>query len=90
MRSTSLRLAGEPCEYCDGKLADVVIADVFRVRGRVIVLEGVPVAVCAKCGEKYYPGGVLRRVERVANQIARGRQGRLAHVVAYRRRRTAT
>jgi len=83
MRSKALRLAGEPCEYCDGRLADVVIADVFRVGGRVIVLDGVPIAVCAKCGRKYYPAGVLKRLERVAKQAARGRSGRPAHLIRY-------
>jgi YgiT-type zinc finger domain-containing protein len=90
MKSTKNSLKGEACEYCDGTLTDVVLTETFRVRGRLIVVEDVPVGMCTTCGEKYFPAVVLKRVEAMASRTCSGSRIPRAPVFPYRRRRTAT
>ena len=90
MKSTKNSLKAEACEYCDGLLTDVTLTETFRIRGRLIVVEDVPIGMCTTCGEKYFPAAVLKRVEALASQAGPGSRIPRAPVFPYRRRKTAT
>ena len=90
MKSKKDSLKGEACAYCDGILTDVTLTESFRVRGRLIVVEGLPLGLCTSCGEKYFPAIVLKRVEAMARITGPRAQVPRAPVLPYRRRRTAT
>ena len=54
------------CEYCDGKVRDRKVRVDHRWKGLLIVVEKVPVGVCTRCGERYYPAPVLRQLDLIA------------------------
>ena len=62
---------GYQCEWCSGVVrAKTLAREVFRHARGFVILEEVPVGVCDRCGRKYYPATVLRRVEEIAlNQV---------------------
>ena len=56
----------EKCEYCDGTITDRIIRVPFHYRGSTIFIDNVPVRVCNKCGEIYFPAKVYKRLENIA------------------------
>ncbi len=57
----------DKCEYCGGNVRERRVTVDLRVKGKLYVFENVPVGVCQKCGERYYRGPVLERLEELAN-----------------------
>ena len=58
---------GDPCEYCDAELsAHERLVTVYRHRrGRHFIFTRVPARICARCGERYFAAGVMRRMDRL-------------------------
>lgn len=56
----------DPCEYCGGTVRIRRVIVDLRRRARLSVFHNVPVGVCAKCGERYFPGRVLERLDEIA------------------------
>lgn len=56
----------ETCEYCEGKLVQKTVTLTHRWKGKLVVIEGVPVSVCQLCGERYFHARVMKEVERIA------------------------
>ena len=60
---------GYKCEWCDGLVHEKLLArEVFRHARGYVILEDLAAGVCNKCGHKYYPAQVLKRVEEIALQ----------------------
>ena len=57
----------DKCDYCDGNVREKRVTVDLRVKGKLFVFDNVPVGVCQKCGERYYRGPVLERLEGLAN-----------------------
>jgi YgiT-type zinc finger domain-containing protein len=66
----------DSCEYCGGQVAEKKIQVDHRWKGHLIVVEKVPVGICARCGERYYDGTVLRRL----NLMAQGKVASVGHI----------
>lgn len=64
------------CEYCGGKVREHKVRVDHRWKGLLIVVEKVPVGVCAACGERYYSATVMRQLDR----IAQGRVGSVREI----------
>ena len=59
---------GYQCEYCDGTVeARRVEREAFKHKNGFVILEGVTIGVCNKCGNRYYTADVLRAVQDVAS-----------------------
>ena len=56
----------DKCEYCSGLIKEQKVRVDHRWKGQLIVVEKVPVGVCAQCGERYYSGPVLRQLDLIA------------------------
>ena len=56
----------DPCEYCGGTVRSRKVTVDLRRHDRLCTFQNVPVGVCAKCGERYYPGRVLERLDEIA------------------------
>lgn len=56
----------EMCEYCEGKLIHKTVTITHRWKGKLVVIEGVPVSVCQLCGERYFAARVIKEIERIA------------------------
>lgn len=57
----------DACEYCGGTVRAKRVTVDFRRKNDLFVFYNVPIGVCAKCGERYYPGPVLERLDEVAS-----------------------
>ncbi|MHC9540437.1 MAG: YgiT-type zinc finger protein [Vulcanimicrobiota bacterium] len=51
------------CFQCNSALSDELTAIKRTVNGEVFLIEDVPVQVCRKCGERYYDGPVMEKIE---------------------------
>ncbi|HXM48128.1 MAG TPA: YgiT-type zinc finger protein [Pyrinomonadaceae bacterium] len=56
----------DPCEFCDGFVEETVTRVPFHYRREIIYVDNVPVRVCKKCGELYFPAAVYKRLEKIA------------------------
>lgn len=67
--------AFQACEDCGGNVQRRKVTIDLRRGDRLYVFLHVPIGVCAKCGERYYPGPVLERIEEVIEHgLAKGRK----------------
>lgn len=57
----------DKCAYCGGNLREKRVTVDMRFKGKLFVFDNVPVGVCQKCGERYYRGSVLERLEELAS-----------------------
>ena len=56
----------DACETCGGRVRERRVTIDLRRGQRLYVFYRVPIGVCTKCGERYYPGLVLERLDQLA------------------------
>ena len=61
----------DPCEYCGGGVRLRRVTVDLRCAERLTVFRNVPVGVCGKCGERFYPGPVLEQLHEIARHALR-------------------
>ena len=54
------------CEYCGGTVRERTITVDLRRGDQLTIFQNVPVGVCSKCGERYYPGRTLEALDDLA------------------------
>jgi YgiT-type zinc finger domain-containing protein len=54
------------CESCGGVVRARKLTVDLRRGEKLYVVYNVPVGVCTRCGERYYPGLVLERLDELA------------------------
>ena len=54
------------CQYCAGRVRGRKVTVDLRRGERLFVFRNVPVGVCSKCGERYYPGRTLEHLDEIA------------------------
>ena len=61
------------CYFCGGGLVERVIELEYRMKGRLYIIERVPVGICQQCGEKYFTAQVSEVIARIveAKEIKR-------------------
>ncbi len=53
------------CNFCGNKnFAKKKVQYIYRHEGKFLVVNNVPCEECTYCGERYYEGPVLERIER--------------------------
>lgn len=58
---------GYACEHCDGTVRPKKVArEAFKHKKGFIILEGIVVGVCDKCGARYYSAEILHAVHDIA------------------------
>lgn len=62
----------DACEICGGVVRTRLVTVDLRRRGKLYVFYRVPVGVCVKCGERYYPGPLLERLDEMAEHGMNG------------------
>ena len=66
-KSTTESSYGYACEHCDGIVRPKKVArEAFKHKKGFIILEGIVVGVCDKCGTRYYSAEILHAVNDVA------------------------
>jgi YgiT-type zinc finger domain-containing protein len=56
----------DKCERCGGVVWPRKVTVDLRRGDRLCVFKNVPVGVCGKCGERYFPGRVLEQLDEIA------------------------
>ena len=60
----------ERCHICGGTdFEERRVEYIYRRDGNYLVVRDVPCEVCLRCGERYYEGPVLLRIERRFKEI---------------------
>lgn len=55
------------CDFCPGTVQPVLAkSEAIHVLGGLVLLEGVTIGKCDRCGHQYFPAAVLKRAEQVA------------------------
>jgi len=65
------------CEICNARMVAKRITQDFWIRGKLIVVEGIPAGVCPRCGEKVVKSDVGRSIAELMGdreQIAKARR----------------
>ena len=73
----------DPCEYCGGVVRTSRVVVDLRRGDDLCVFRNVPVGVCRKCGERYYPGPVLEQLDEIARHGTSGAKTVRVPVVDY-------
>ena len=53
------------CYFCGGEIVERVIELEYRRKGRLYIIERVPVGICQQCGEKYFTAQVSEAIDRI-------------------------
>jgi len=56
------------CEYCHGAIQAKKVTVPYRYKGKLVIIEHVPVGVCRRCGERYYEARTVERMEAIAKR----------------------
>ena len=62
----------DPCDACGSRVRQRRVTVDLRRGNRLFVFYRVPVGVCTKCGERYYPGPILERLDELAQHGMNG------------------
>jgi YgiT-type zinc finger domain-containing protein len=58
----------ESCEYCNGEVRAKTGTVHYRHKGKLVLIENVPVRVCRRCGERYYDATTVEKMEAIARR----------------------
>ena len=72
------------CHICGARLQEKSINQGFWIKGKLIVIEGVPAGVCPQCGEKVVRADVGRRILALVEDSMRLRKARTISVPVMR------
>jgi len=79
------RKCGYRCEYCEGTVREKrVEREAFKHKAGFVILEGVVIGVCDRCGNRYYSADTLKRVEAIATGKVRARRRQAIAVASAR------
>jgi YgiT-type zinc finger domain-containing protein len=67
-----MRKKRDRCEYCRGIVRTRRVTVDLRRRDKLFVFYNVPVGVCSTCGERYYSGPILERLDALAQHGMNG------------------
>lgn len=73
----------DPCEHCGCAVRAKRVTVDLRHGERLFVFRNVPVGVCSKCGERYYPGHVLEQLDDLARHGLAGAKAIRVPMVDY-------
>ena len=53
------------CVFCGGDICKDIVMVVNERKGKVFIIENVPVGVCTQCGEREYDADVVSKLETI-------------------------
>ena len=56
------------CFYCGGEVEEQLMPRELRWKGKLFVLENVPIGMCQKCGEKFLKPEVSKAIDRILQE----------------------
>ena len=65
-------MMNDVCSFCGSRnFVQKNVQYIYRLEGKLLVVNGVPCEECTYCGERYYEGPALERIEREFGRIYR-------------------
>ena len=64
------------CHICGERMAERRVKQEFWIKGKLVVIEGVPAGVCPQCGEKVVQADVGRAIAALVEDSKRLRKAR--------------
>ena len=80
MTSRKTRYEYGKCHTCGEFLREKEIKQDFWIKGKLLVVEGVPAGVCAQCGEKVVRAAVGQRIATLVQDTATVRRAKRLRV----------
>ena len=68
------------CHICGERMTERLVKQDFWIKGKLIVLDGVPAGVCPRCGERVVKSDVGRTVAELLTNQPRKRRSRTLNV----------
>lgn len=68
------------CHVCGERMVEGLIKQDFWIKGKLLVIEGVPAGVCPQCGEKVVRAEVGRQIADLIQDSKRARKARTMKV----------
>ncbi|MBU0568307.1 YgiT-type zinc finger protein [bacterium] len=64
------------CAICGGEVKDIIVNHFERYMAGVgtVVFEEVPAQKCEKCGERFYAGEVLKKIDRILGTLQKSQK----------------
>ena len=56
------------CFHCGGEVEEQVMPRELRWKGKLFVLENVPIGVCRQCGEKFLQPEVSKKIDQILQE----------------------
>ena len=72
------------CHVCGEQMEERRVKQEFWIKGKLIVIEGVPAGVCPQCGEKVVRADVGREIAALIEDSSRLRKARTMSVPVIR------
>jgi len=70
------------CHFCKGTVGPSQVRLIRQIRDKVVIVDDVPALVCRQCGEQYYEGPILERLDEILHN-PRGTKKVMVPVVQY-------
>jgi YgiT-type zinc finger domain-containing protein len=80
------RRSQDLCDFCGGQLTPKVVDLDVRIKGELLVCEGLPADVCSQCGEKYFSAAVSEKIDRFLETYHREKPSRYLSTPVYSKR----
>ncbi len=72
------------CHICGERMKERRVKQEFWIRGKLLVIEGVPAGVCPRCGERVVKAEVGRAISALIENSKRRRRARTMRVPVLR------
>ena len=72
------------CHVCGGRMQERRVKQEFWIKGKLVVIEGVPAGVCRQCGEKVVKADVGRSIAALVGDWKQLRKARTMSVPVIR------
>lgn len=72
------------CHVCGARMAERRVKQEFWVKGKLMVIEGVPAGVCSQCGERVVKADVGRSIADLVGNSKRLRRRRMMSIPVVR------
>lgn len=67
MKSQHDNYAPHRCDFCEGTVEPIVAqSEPLRIGDQLVLLDGVTIGRCNRCGHRYFPSKVVKLAEEIA------------------------
>ena len=68
------------CRFCKDELEYKLGVKKLIVNNKVVEIKNVPMYVCTNCGEEYFPGEVIKKLEGIKKMLSKKVKGKAVEI----------